>query len=116
MKDVRPHGHVIDTNFDMEAVFAAIDHVSDLLPRVVPELPLRVDAPDMGDVLPRTVRVRFSNARNLVGHDQLHKGGIDVPQKGSRVDLGRERDISSVVEKPIRSRLPGARNGTLEAA
>lgn len=69
MKDVRPHGHVIDTDFDVEAVFAAVDHVSDLLARVMPELPLRVDAPDMGNVLPRTVRVRLRNTRDLVGHN-----------------------------------------------
>jgi hypothetical protein len=69
MKDVRPHGHLVEADLHVEAVFAAVDHVSDLLPRVIPEPTLRVNTTGVGNVLPRAMRVRFRDARNLVGHN-----------------------------------------------
>jgi hypothetical protein len=65
VKHVRLHWDVIPPDFDMEAVFAAVDHVGDLLTREVPELPLRIDATNMSDVFPRAMRVWLGEGRLL---------------------------------------------------
>jgi hypothetical protein len=68
MKNVRPDRHIIDADCDMEAVLAAVDHVSDLLARMVPIAPTRIHTTNMGDVFTRTVRMRFCNACDSVNH------------------------------------------------
>jgi hypothetical protein len=80
VKDVGPHGHLVEADFHVEAVFAAVDHVSDLLSCVIPGPSLRVDTTDVGNVLPRAMRVRFRDTRGLRRREAAHlerEGALD---------------------------------------
>jgi hypothetical protein len=82
VKDIRPHPNFVASHFDMEAVVATVDHVCNLHSRVVPELPLRIDAADMSDVFPRTMRVWFGDTRDLVCHILAPRIGGEVVAAG----------------------------------
>jgi Helicase conserved C-terminal domain len=113
VKDVSPHRNIVVADLHMKAVVAAIDHVRDLLSRVVPILPLRVDAPDMGDVFPRTVRVKIQSARIRTAENEIlfikDASLLDDGREGGRFEFSHGEKTEALKEILGRNRKLGRR-------